>query len=46
LKYFDDEDAKREGGYTLKQFKQLWKETHGEWDEGQLVYVIRFEKVK
>jgi ParB family chromosome partitioning protein len=46
LKYYDEEDAKREGGYTLKQFKQLWKEAHREWDEGQLVYVIRFEKAK
>jgi ParB family chromosome partitioning protein len=46
LKYFDEEDAKREGGYTLKQFKKLWKKTHGEWDDDQLVYVIHFEKIK
>ena len=46
LKYFNEEDAKREGGYTLKEFKHKWKETHGEWDENQLVYVIHFEKVK
>jgi ParB family chromosome partitioning protein len=46
LKYFDEEDAKREGGYTLEQFKKLWKKTHGEWDEDQLVYVIHFEKIK
>jgi ParB family chromosome partitioning protein len=45
LKYFDEEDAKREGGYTLEQFKKLWKKTHGEWDEDQLVYVIHFEKI-
>jgi ParB family chromosome partitioning protein len=44
LRYFDDEDAKREGGYTLKEFRKAWKETHGEWDEDQLVYIIRFEK--
>jgi ParB family chromosome partitioning protein len=44
LKYFDEEDAKREGGYTLEKFKKMWKETHGEWDENQLVYVIHFEK--
>jgi ParB family chromosome partitioning protein len=44
LKYFDEEDAKREGGYTLEQFKKLWKKTHTEWDEDQLVYVIHFEK--
>ena len=46
LKYFDEDDAKREGGYTLEQFKKLWKKAHGEWDEDRLVYVIHFEKVK
>jgi hypothetical protein len=46
LKYFDEEDAKREGGYTLEEFKEAWKETHGGWDEDQLVYVIHFEKVR
>jgi hypothetical protein len=46
LKYFDDEDARREGDYTLEQFKSIWKQEHGEWDEDQLVYVVHFEKVK
>jgi ParB family chromosome partitioning protein len=46
LRYFDKEDAKREGGYTLEEFKEKWKETQGEWDENQLAYVIHFEKVK
>ena len=46
LKYFDEEDAKREGGYTLEEFKKVWKDIHGEWDENQFVYVIHFEKVK
>jgi len=46
LKYFDEDDAKREGGYTLEQFKKLWKKTQGDWDEDQLVYVIHFEKIK
>jgi len=46
LKYFDEEDAKREGGYTLKEFKRRWKDAQGEWDENQLVYVIHFEKIK
>jgi len=45
-RYFDEEDAKREGGYTLEEFKKKWEETHGEWDENQLFYVIHFEKVK
>jgi len=46
LRYFDEEDAKREGGYTLEEFKKKWKETHGEWDENQLIYVIHFERIK
>jgi len=46
LKYFDEEDAGREGGYTLEQFKRIWKKTHREWDENQLVYVVHFEKSK
>ena len=45
-RYFDEADAKREGGYTLEEFKKKWEETHGEWDENQLLYVIHFEKVK
>lgn len=46
LKHFDEEDAKREGGYTLEEFKKVWKEIHGEWDEDQFVYVIHFERLK
>lgn len=46
LKYFDEEDAKREGGYTLEEFKKVWMDIHGEWNEDQLVYVIYFERVK
>jgi|GEM_PF-481996 len=45
LKYFNEDDAVREGGYTLAQFKRKWKETHGEWDDDQLVHIIRFEKI-
>jgi ParB family chromosome partitioning protein len=46
LRYFDDDDAKREGGFTLEEFKRRWRKTHGEWNENQLVYVIHFESVK
>jgi ParB family chromosome partitioning protein len=45
LKYFNEEDAEREGGYTLNEFKRIWKEIRGEWNEDQLVYVIHFEKL-
>lgn len=43
---FDEEDAKREGKYTLKEFKDVWKKIHGEWNPDESVYVIRFEVVK
>lgn len=46
LKYFDEEDAKREGAHSLEEFKTYWKETYGGWDEDQIVYVIHFEKVE
>lgn len=46
LRYFNEEDAQREGGYTLNEFKKIWKKTHGEWDEDQLVYMIHFEKIE
>jgi ParB family chromosome partitioning protein len=46
LRYFDEEDAKREGGYTLEEFKRKWRKTCGEWNENQLVYVVHFEKIK
>jgi len=44
LKYFDDSDAEREGYGSIDEFRKDWKNTHGEWDENQLVYVIHFEK--
>ncbi|MCP8311116.1 MAG: ASCH domain-containing protein [Candidatus Methylarchaceae archaeon HK01M] len=42
---FTEEDAKREGGYTLEEFKDVWKELHGEWNLNERVYVIHFRKV-
>lgn len=43
---FDDEDAKREGGYTLDEFKGVWKSLHGEWNPNESVYIIRFRLAK
>jgi ParB family chromosome partitioning protein len=43
---FDDEDARREGGYTLEEFKEVWKELHGEWNPDESVYVIQFKLAK
>ncbi len=42
---FDEQDAHREGGYSLAQFKKVWETIHGEeWKPDQRVYVIQFEK--
>jgi ParB family chromosome partitioning protein len=46
LKYFDEEDAKSGGCSNLTEFKHAWKKKHGEWDEDELVYITRFQKVK
>jgi len=40
---FDEEDAKREGGYTLEEFKNVWKKFHGEWNPNESVYIVRFK---
>jgi ParB family chromosome partitioning protein len=45
LKYFDEEDAKREGGFTLSEFKKHWQDLNRDWDEDQFVYVIHFDRI-
>jgi len=45
LKYFSEEDARAEGGYSLEEFKEMWEKKHSEWNDNQLVYIIRFKKV-
>jgi hypothetical protein len=44
LKYFGKEDASAEGNQSLEEFQRAWKRKHGQWDDNQLVYVVRFEK--
>jgi ParB family chromosome partitioning protein len=43
---FTEADAKREGGYTLAEFKKTWKDLHGDWDENEFVYVFGFQLVE
>jgi ParB family chromosome partitioning protein len=43
---FTETDAKREGGYTLEQFKKVWIDLHGVWNDNETVIVINFEAVK
>jgi ParB family chromosome partitioning protein len=45
LKYYDEEDARREGYQTMDELRKMWQETYGEWDENELVYVVHFEKL-
>lgn len=40
---FTEEDAKREGGYTLEEFKKVWENLHEEWNPNESVYVIQFK---
>jgi len=40
---FTEEDARREGGYTLEEFKKVWKKLHGEWNADETVNVIGFQ---
>jgi len=41
-----EEDAKKEGGYTLEEFRQVWKEINGSWDDDLKVWVVEFEAVE
>lgn len=38
-------DADREGGYTLSEFRNLWRDLNGEWDPEQTVTVVDFDYV-
>ncbi|MBN2463496.1 MAG: ParB/RepB/Spo0J family partition protein [Dehalococcoidia bacterium] len=46
LSDFDENDAQREGGYTLEQFKDVWKKLHGVWNPNETVSIIRFRLVR
>lgn len=37
------EDANAEGGYTVEEFKEKWRDINGEWTPGTEVYVVEFE---
>jgi len=36
------EDAAREGGYTLQQFREMWERQIGPWDPAESVYLVQF----
>jgi hypothetical protein len=39
----DATDARREGGYTLAEFRDAWRDINGEWDPDEQVWVVAFE---
>jgi ParB family chromosome partitioning protein len=43
---FTNEDAEREGGYTLEEFKKVWENLHGKWNPEEYVHVIQFKFLK
>jgi ParB family chromosome partitioning protein len=45
LREFTEEDARKEGGYSLAEFKNVWRDLHGEWSPSEVVYVITFRRV-
>jgi hypothetical protein len=40
------DDAEREGGYTLEQFKERWERVYGGWSPDEQVYVVHFRVAK
>ena len=40
-----DQDAYEEGGYTLDGYKQAFQKIYGFWDDGLIVYVVKFEVI-
>ena len=45
LEEITKEDAYKEGGYTLEEFKAVWKRISGEWDPEETVTVYEFKVV-
>jgi ParB family transcriptional regulator, chromosome partitioning protein len=43
---FTDFDARREGGYSLAEFREYWQRVNGEWDPDEVVYLIQFRVAK
>ena len=35
--------AEREGGYTVEEFREVWREINGEWEPHKTVTVVEFE---
>lgn len=40
-----EEDARKEGGYSVEQYKKVWETINGLWQDDLKVYVIDFRRV-
>lgn len=38
-------DARKEGGYSLAEFREAWEDIHGWWDPERVVDVVEFEYI-
>lgn len=45
LREMTEEDCLKEGGYTPEQFKQVWINIYGEWNDDDVPWVVEFKKV-
>lgn len=41
-----EEDASAEGNYTCQEFKDVWIDMHGGWNEEEIIWVVDFEGYK
>lgn len=39
----DAASAVAEGGFTISEFKDLWRELHGWWDPTEEIYVVQYD---
>ncbi len=46
LRFFDADDAKKEGYSSLAEFRRAWKNRYGKWDDDELVHTISFQKIE
>ena len=46
LRDFTEEDAQREGGYTLDQFRERWVRLYGGWSPDERVYVVEYKVLR
>ena len=37
-----EEDAEKEGGYTIEEFHRIWEKINGDWDPEEVVWVYEF----